>query len=338
VLNIGDTVERYKVEGVLGHGGVATVYKVRHTELGTLHALKMLQVGNTATRDRLLKEGRTQAALMHTNVVRVTDILRVGDNPGLVMEYVDGPSLQQHLEKNPPELDRGLRLFRGIVRGVAAAHYQGIIHRDLKPANVLLAVTHEGIVPKVADFGLLKSFAAPKNDGSPRTGTGMSMGTPQYMAPEQVRDASRVDQRADLFSLGVILYELVCGETPFKGSTMLDVMNNITMGRFTAPERLVPGLPPPVRQAVVTLLSPEPEDRYDSCDDLLQAMFAERTPAAGLAGAEITADPTLPPDQWSEPTQSAIPTPGWGHVGWELGAGALFFTAVVMMLGLMINR
>ena len=205
---------------------MAAVYLGRHAQLDSLHAIKVLFITAPQIRERLLREGRVQANLRHPNIVSVTDVLEVQGAPALVMEYVDGPALDAWLLEHKPTIDEALWLFRGIVRGVSAAHERGVVHRDLKPANILLSRTNEGIVPKVTDFGLVKSVSDTKG----HTQTGLALGTPEYMAPEQIRDASEVDQRADMFALGCILYELVCHRRAFGRPDKMSTFNAIVSG------------------------------------------------------------------------------------------------------------
>ena len=220
-LATGKTIEeRYTVQGLLGRGGMASVYLVHDTRLQVDVALKVLHVPAAAIRDRLVQEGRIQAALKHPNVLNVTDIVDVDGCPGLVMELVLGPSLDVLLAHCPLGAADAEALARGILAGVRAAHGAGVIHRDLKPGNVLLARVDDGLVPKVADFGLVKLLGP---EGGSGTRSGLPMGTPQYMAPEQIRGVGDIDQRADLFSLGALFYELFWGVKAFPGDDLLEV-------------------------------------------------------------------------------------------------------------------
>lgn len=276
MLTTGQTIDRYTVDSVIGHGGTAVVYLVRHNKLNSQHALKVLSLTSGAIRQRLLREGRVQAALQHTNIVTVTDVLDIDGNPGLLMEYVDGPSLDQAMRRYKISLSDALTLFRGVVAGVRAAHRQGLVHRDLKPANVLLFRSPEGFVPKVTDFGLAK-FLVGESQETGTTRQGIAMGTPAYMAPEQIRDARAVDQRADLFSLGCILYELGTRQRAFPGDQALDIYNNIVAGRYTPPEDLNPDLPDPVIQAIDGCLILDREERIPDCETLLDVLAGRRT-------------------------------------------------------------
>lgn len=276
----GDTVDRYVVEGVLGEGGIATVFRVRHRSLGTLHALKVLRHDVGSLRARMLEEGRLQAALRHPNIVPVTDVLDVDGRPALLAEFVAGGSLRATLARGPLPRPQAERLFRGILEGVRHAHAEGMVHRDLKPENVLL----DEAVPRITDFGVAKYLVDPQ--GRARL-TRMSevFGAPGYSAPEQARGSGKVDQRADLFSLGAILYELVCSERAFPRADFLAAANMAARGEYRRPT----GLPERLVRAIDGCLQPDPEARIASCDaifallDGVEARPAE--PAALLATA-----------------------------------------------------
>jgi serine/threonine-protein kinase len=276
VLERGREIDRYRVEHELGSGGMATVYRVRHVRLGSVHALKVLKVGGRDLQERLVQEGRVQAQLRHPHIVAVTDVVDVDGAPGLVMDLVAGPPLDAWLREHRPGLGEALRLFDGIVSGVARAHREGLVHRDLKPGNVLLEEGDTGLVAKVTDFGLAK-ILADTGSSLTRTRSGVSVGTPQYMAPEQVRDASRVDQRADVFALGCILYELACGRSPFQQPDVLSTMNAVVAGDYAPPESLAPALPERVRAAIAGSLQVDRDKRIPDCATLLAVLSGEST-------------------------------------------------------------
>ncbi len=273
-LERGQVVDRYTVHRELGRGGMAVVYLVQHNTLETLHALKVLTVGSHKIRDRLIQEGKVQAQLRHVNVVAVTDVLDVDGSPGLLMEYVEGPALDTWLLGKRLDVDEAERLFRGILDGVQRAHQLGIVHRDLKPANVMLSEGPDGWIPKVTDFGLAKAL---QEEGDiQRTRTGMPMGTPSYMSPEQIRDAKGVDQRTDIFALGCILYELTCGQRAFFGRDMLEIFNAVAQGRHTASTTLVPDMPARVDQAINGSLVVDRERRIPDCGTLRAVLAGEK--------------------------------------------------------------
>ena len=292
MLETGQVLDRYRVDSELGSGGVATVYKVVHTRLGSEHALKVVTVPTELQKARLLQEGRTQACIRHPNLVTVTDVLELGGSPALVMEYVNGPSLDEWLEDNTPDLSQALQLFAGIVRGVGAAHAAGLVHRDLKPSNILLAQTVDGLVPKVTDFGLVKN--GKESGGASLTQPGL-MGTPQYMAPEQINEEED-DQRADMFALGCILYELVCGQRAFDTEDHIQAYNRILAGEYTPPEQVNHRLPPMVTSAIRRLLRTDPKTRPANCDVLVAMLYG--TSASGQtfdSGDSLHAEGTLTP-------------------------------------------
>ena len=241
----GEVVDRYEVETVLGEGGMARVFRARHTGLGTLHAIKLLTTTTPNVRARLLQEGRVQASLKHGHIVAVHDIIDVDGAPGLVMEYVDGPTLASLLAHGHLFTEAQLdALALALFDAVEHAHGVQVVHRDLKPANVLLARSHRDIVPKITDFGLAKLLSVDRRDSATRSG--VAMGTPAYMAPEQVRDAKYVGPAADLWSLGAILFELVTQQRAFAGDDVFEIYRRVVEGDrerveelAEAPERMV---------------------------------------------------------------------------------------------------
>lgn len=281
-LDIGTRVDRYTLVEKIGEGGMAVVFRVEHATLGTPHALKVLTMGGRQVKDRLVQEGRVQATLQHPHIVSVTDVLDIDGAPGLLMEYVDGPSLDDWLNKYRPTIDEAVILFRGIVAGVGLAHARGLIHRDLKPGNVMLHVTNIGVVPKVCDFGLAKVTDGSDGGNLKRTRTGMTMGTPAYMAPEQIRDSSSVDRRADLYSLGCILYELLSGKTPFDGSDMLSLFAAIAMGEYTPIQELVPDVPDNVAAVVEALLVDDVDTRLSDCAAIFDLLDGRESNVTGF--------------------------------------------------------
>ena len=272
LLEQGYEVDRYTIEGVLGRGGMAVVYRARHRLLGSTHAMKVIEVPSPAMRERLLAEGQVQSSLRHPNIASVTDLIVVNGTPALIMEYVNGPALDALVAQGPLSLSQADYLARQIISGMAAAHRHGLIHRDLKPSNVMLEVSGDVFTPKIIDFGLVK-----KTDESSagRTRTGMTMGTPAYMAPEQVRDAKHIDKRADIFALGTILYELVTGKRAFNGTDTFEIFRSIADGAYVDPLELVPDLPNRVVQTIRTALQTDPNARYPDCEALLAAWVAD---------------------------------------------------------------
>ncbi|MCK6505480.1 protein kinase [Myxococcota bacterium] len=328
-LSPGETVERYRVELPLGQGGMAVVYRVRHLTLGTVHALKVLQVDDPVVRERLVSEGRLQARIRHPHVVAVTDVLEVEGAPALLMDFVGGGSLADRLAEGPLPLPEALALFRGVVQGVAHAHGHGLVHRDLKPANVLLE-PGDGRgppVPRVTDFGLAR-LTDETLHRQHHTRQGQAMGTPAYMAPEQIRDASQADRRADIWSLGVMLYELCCGQRPFEAPDVLSLMFRVVQGSYPPPRSLRPDLPAPVAAAIAGAMAADRDARIPDCDTLLAVLDGLRTWQVASPGARAPAPPALAPGPagptttW-DPTATAAPPADTGTRTFDFDAPAL---------------
>jgi serine/threonine-protein kinase len=344
-LQAGTVIDRYVVERVIGEGGMATVLLVRHSALGSVHALKVLTLSPGSIRERLWQEGRVQAALSHPNIVAVTDVIEIGGSPGLIMEYVEGGTLDGLLRSRrlaPNEVDD---LARGILSGVAEAHRHGLVHRDLKPANVLLKLVDGVLIPKVADFGLAKVLGGVDSGGG-RTRTGSTMGTPHYMSPEQLRDAKSVGPRSDVFALGAILYELATGRRAFDGTDLLEIFNAVATGRYTPPREIVPDLPERMERAIVSALSVNPDDRPQSVEALAEvwnggASSIARSPAlpSSLGSAAVVdVAPTydsLPESKAPPRSVSTMPPAGTAlFVGAAGGLLMLFVVSALLVVGL----
>ena len=271
----GATVGSYRIERQLGEGGMGSVWLATHTALGSQHALKFLDaslMASTKIRDRFVAEGRIQAQIAHPNVVRVTDIISEPGLAGLVMEYVEGPSLQAWIDdlQRPGTEDELRALFLPLVSAVGAVHERGIIHRDLKPGNVLVA---PGMRPVLVDFGIARVAGDADIDHTPRsrTRTGVQLGTPGYMSPEQIRGEADLDQRADVFSLGAILYELVAGRGAFDAPSEFEVMRKVVDGEY-APASGIPGAIGRLDAVIARALAVDRDVRYPDCAALTAAL------------------------------------------------------------------
>jgi len=281
-LTAGATIDRYTVLSVLGEGGMAIVYKVEHAQLGSMHALKVLTLSSRQVRERLLQEGRAQATLRHPNVVTVTDVIDLAGAPGLVMEYIEGPCLDDFLQQQRLTVQQADALAQGILAGVAAAHDAGLVHRDLKPANIMLAIGSGGLVPKVTDFGLAKIV---KGDGkTSKTRTGSTMGTPHYMSPEQIADSKNVGPATDIWALGAILYEMLTGERAFPGDNLLEIFRNVDDGEYVPVQERNPEVPDRMARAIDAALQQDATQRPATVQ-ALQAVWNDASAEDGAAAA-----------------------------------------------------
>jgi Tol biopolymer transport system component/predicted Ser/Thr protein kinase len=268
---------RYRIVAPLGRGGMGEVYRADDTKLGQPVALKFLpaSLGEDADRRRrLLDEVRLARQVAHPHVCRVWDVGEVDGHDFLAMEYVDGEDLASLLRRigRLPE-DRAVRMARELCAGLAAAHDQGIVHRDLKPANIF--VTERGDA-KVLDFGLAKRNDTPEDTGSDAqtamaqehlTSPGQTLGTVAYMSPEQAL-GRQLDARTDLFSLGVVLYEMATGALPFKGDSSGAIFNEIINKTPTSPVRLNPEVPDELERAIIKCLEKDRDLRYQHDSEL----------------------------------------------------------------------
>jgi tetratricopeptide (TPR) repeat protein len=251
----------YEVLGELGRGGMGVVYRARQVLLNRPCVLKMILAGTHAGAEavvRFLAEAEAVARLQHPNVVEIHHIGVADGLPFFELEYVEGGSLDRRLDGTPWPVRRAGELVEALAQGVAQAHDHGLIHRDLKPGNVLL--TADG-APKIADFGLAK--ALDRESGLTRSDS--IVGSPSYMAPEQAAgQAKLVGPLADVYALGAILYELLAGRPPFRGTTVMETLEQVKAAEPVPPRRLVPGLPRDVETIALKCLQKEPLKRYDS--------------------------------------------------------------------------
>ena len=279
----------YEIVAPLGAGGMGEVWRARDSRLGREVAVKVLPAEFAADPERLKRferEARATAALSHPNILAVHDVGSHGGVPYLVEELLEGESLRERLDRGGLTLSESMRIAWEIATGLGAAHEKGIVHRDLKPGNIFL--TRHGTV-KVLDFGLAKLLPTVPADeaetlsaaATATTRLGGMLGTAAYMAPEQARGRP-VDQRADVFAFGVVLYEMLAGERPFKGATGTEVMAAILTDQ---PAPLPVGVPPGVVAVVARCLEKDPCRRYQRGSELRAALEAVRSGAAALPWA-----------------------------------------------------
>lgn len=263
----GDVVlGKYRVERVIGQGGMGMVVAARHTALGELFAIKlMLNADGPAGQqafDRFLREARICASLKGEHVVKVQDVGELEDGrPYMVMEYLEGQDLGSVIEKRGPQsVANSAAIVLQACEALSEAHHLGIIHRDVKPPNMFLVRNHSGKVRlKLLDFGISKRVHA---DTKALTATGAMMGSPLYMSPEQLTDPRAVGPQTDIWAMGVVLYELVTGKVPFDGEMIFQVIQEILNKTPALPSEVRPGLPVEVDKIVVKALRKDPAQRY----------------------------------------------------------------------------
>ena len=332
---IGRVINNYEIKSVLAEGGMGKVFLAEHPFMGRRAAIKILRgiyLEDTTMVTRFVNEARAANAIHHPNIVEIIDVGYLPDGPPyLMMEFLEGETLQQRLTRvgrlTPPE---AVRILDQAASALEAAHAAGIIHRDLKPDNLFIVPdpTTPGLERvKVVDFGIAK-LEGPGTGDSVRT-TGVVLGTPHYMSPEQCRGTS-VDHRTDIYALGAILYQTLCGRPPFVGDVQIDVMMMHVVKIPTAPRELFPDIPAQLEAIALRALAKKPEERFASMTELRVAFNQLPTTVRGLpvVTGGLTPSPAMSPP--SGATEPLVPR-RWGiwvslaiaagiGVGW---AGAL---------------
>ncbi len=267
-------VSSYDLVEPIAEGGMGTVYKGKHRETGQIVAIKIVPEGmanNQTLLKRFEKEFRAASNLDHPNVVRALEYGVLGGRPYLVMEFVDGESLGQRIERDGriPETE-AVQIIALAAQGLHHAHKNGMIHRDIKPDNIM--VTKDGQV-KLADLGLVKEA---DNDIN-LTRTGRGLGTPHFMAPEQFRNAKNADVKCDIYSMGATLYQMVTGELPFKSMGPLDAWMKKINNELLPPRQVVPALSERIDWAILRAMSADPDKRPDSCREFVEDLTGQST-------------------------------------------------------------
>jgi serine/threonine-protein kinase len=324
-MGVPKTVGRYEIVEELGRGAMGSVFKAKDPAVGRIVALKTIHTTalegaqSEEYRTRFYREARASGVLAHPGIVPVFDVGEDQGAPFLVMEFVEGRTLADAIKKGERfTLDRVCDIGQQIADALGYAHRQGVIHRDIKPANILMTSkeVYGSERPRITDFGIAKLAS------SEITTTGQLLGTPSFMPPEQFTGAP-IDGRADLFSLGVILYSLATGEQPFPGETMTAVSYKVVYTEPIPPSKLNPAVPARVEGVILKCLAKSPADRYQTGEELAQDLATVRSNPASLmqtAPPVGESDATLGPGPISHGPASASLRPAAPVIAADKGA------------------
>ena len=353
-FNVGETVGPYRIIEQLGQGGMATVYKAYHASLDRYVAIKALHPAfnqEVAFESRFQREARVVAKLEHPNIVPVYDYAEHEKRPYLVMKFIEGITLKARMDQGPLSSDEVVRVVEAVGAALAYAHKQGVLHRDIKPSNVLLAT--DGQI-YLADFGLARMAQA----GESTLSSDSIMGTPQYISPEQAMGKSDLDQRTDLYSFGVMLYEMVVGKVPFSADTPFSIIHDHIYTPLPLPRQVNETVPEPVERVLLKALSKEREDRFDDSVTLV-GRFKDAWNEAGvpMQGSNVSASQVLRAEEQTvtqpEPVSvatkvqaeekaaatEAVPSPKKKRSRWLwAGAGFLVILCLCILFAFRTNR
>jgi serine/threonine protein kinase len=275
-LNPGQQVGPYQIIGQLGNGGMATVYKAHHPRLDRFVAIKVMHKAFTEDAGfiaRFEREAQIVAKLEHPHIVPVYDFNELDGQPYLVMKFIEGQTLKRVLSDGPMPLPEIIRIMDDMAGALTYAHLHGVLHRDIKPSNIVIDGKGE---PFLTDFGLARVTKA----GASTLSADMILGTPQYISPEQASGQAELDPRTDIYSLGVILYEMVVGRVPFNADTPYAVVHDHIYTDLPRPSVINPAVPPQVEAVLMKALAKKAVDRYDTAIEMMTA-FKQACAEAG---------------------------------------------------------
>ena len=336
----GHTLGPYRLIEKLGRGGMATVYKGYESTLDRYVAIKVLPqqfAHDPEFLTRFRREAKAIARLNHPNIVPVYSFGEEGDLTYIVMRYVEGGTLKQRLGR-PMPLKQAAKITSQIARALSYAHEQGVIHRDVKPANVLMA---EDDWPLLSDFGLARMMGSSVQ----LTQTGVGIGTPAYMSPEQGQGL-KVDGRSDIYSLGIMFYEMLTGQVPYQADTPLAVVLKHITAPLPTPRQVNPDIPEPIERVILKATAKDPEHRYQTAGEMVEALEKAlaglpveaptqdlSAPAPGWAAAETAAPSEAAPPRVTLPASALKKVTRWLLSTVGMLVGVLLVVAIVLILG-----
>jgi serine/threonine protein kinase len=331
-LEPGVVLGGYRIEAEVARGGMGTIYRARHVEMGTVVAVKVLKKEFTSRQEivkRFLREGKLVARLNHPGIIKVFDVGREVDSYYIVMEYIDGKNLQQVVDENGPlEFRKALRIGRQVADALHHAHQNGVVHRDIKPSNILLSA--RGTV-HITDFGIARLL----DQETALTQAGALIGTPSHMSPEQCRGTT-VDERSDVYSLGATLYTLLGARPPFSSKSTARLIIQLLHDNPPPLESLVPDLPERVTRLVKRMMAKHPGARHQTAKEAREAIEAvlddrnDPEPPDTHVGGRVEPEPSplaagviiggcalavalILLFVWSETDQTEVSSQAWGH-------------------------
>jgi serine/threonine-protein kinase len=313
-LAAGTILGKYSIIRLLGAGGMGAVYEATHTEIGKKVAIKVLSpliAAVPGARARFLREAQLTSRVRHPHIVDVADMGSDGGNTYLVMEFLHGEDLAQRLERlGPVGIEELADIMLPVCSAVAAAHAAGVTHRDLKPQNIFLAAGTRRVLPKVLDFGISKGNDAVTQAGT-LTGTGAMIGTPYYLAPEQIMDSKSAGSASDQYALGIILYECLTGKRPYDGDNLFVVFQGIVGGTPRRPRELRPEIPPEMEEVTLRAMRSDPKLRFPTIEDFGRALLPFASGRARVIWEEAFSGSSTGGDSTplGRPSIALMPTP-----------------------------
>ncbi len=279
----GENVGPYRILQRLGQGGMATVYKAYHPALDRHVAIKVLHPAfkeDPQFLERFKREARVVARLEHSNIVPIYDFAEHEGQPYLVMKFIEGETLKSCMMRSTIPQEIAIKIVESVGAALAHAHKQGILHRDVKPSNILLS--QDGRI-YLADYGLARIAEA----GASTLSGDMLMGTPQYISPEQASGVKNLDERTDIYSFGIVLYEMAVGRVPFNADTPFSIIHDHIYTPLPLPRDVNPSVSPGMQQVLLKALAKNPKDRYSSADELVNAYLRILVPKTGALATKI---------------------------------------------------